>query len=102
MNKRTTLQKLTAFFLVFIMLLGIIVPNTVVFAEGKLNKDTITDFKKTDKETEEKINSKEQEDKKDNKTEVKEDKSERKEEKVKSIFNKSMTFSNMQSITHLN
>ena len=90
MNKRTTLQKLTAFFLVFVMLLGIIVPNTVVFAEGKLNKDTITDFKKTDKETEEKINSKEQEDKKDNKTEVKEDKSERKEEKVKSIFNKSL------------
>ena len=93
MNKRTTLQKLTAFFLVFVMLLGIIVPNTVVFAEGKLNKDTITDFKKTDKKTEEKINSKEQEDKKDNKTEVKDDKSERKEEKeekVKSIFNKSL------------
>ncbi len=93
MNKRTTLQKLTAFFLVFVMLLGIIVPNTVVFAEGKLNKDTITDFKKTDKETEEKINSKEQEDKKDNKTEVKDDKSEGKEEKedkVKSIFNKSL------------
>ena len=93
MNKRTTLQKLTAFFLVFIMLLGIIVPNTVVFAEGKLNKDTITDFKKTDKETDEKINSKEQEDKKDNKTEVKDDKlegKEEKEDKVKSIFNKSL------------
>lgn len=72
------------------MILGIIVPNTVVFAEGKLNKDTITDFKKTDKETDEKINSKEQEDKKDNKTEVKDDKSEEKEEKVKSIFNKSL------------
>ena len=34
MNKRTVLQKLTAFFLVFIMLLGVIIPNGIVFTDG--------------------------------------------------------------------
>ena len=56
MDNTKTLQKLTALFLVFIILLGIIVPNTVAFAEGIIAKDTITDVKKTDKETKEKIN----------------------------------------------
>lgn len=46
MDNTKTLQKLTALFLVFIMLFGIIVPNTVVFAEGVLAKDTMTDVKK--------------------------------------------------------
>ena len=43
MDNTKTLQKLTALFLVFIMLFGIIVPNTVVFAEGKLNNKGFTD-----------------------------------------------------------
>ena len=117
MDNTKTLQKLTALFLVFIMLFGIIVPNTVVFAEGVLAKDTMTDVKKTDKETkekidpeeqadkrdnktdskkndkeaEEKINPEEQEDKKDNQAEVKDEESEVKEETIKPKFNNSLT-----------
>ena len=117
MDNTKTLQKLTALFLVFIMLFGIIVPNTVVFAEGALAKDTMTDVKKTgnetkekiapedqadkqdnktdskktDKEAEEKIAPEEQKDKQDTKDETKEDESEVKEETTKPKFNQSLT-----------
>ena len=73
MDNTKTLQKLTALFLVFIMLFEIIVPNTIVFAEGVLDKNTIVDVEKTDTGTEKKINSEEQEDKKDNQAEVKDE-----------------------------
>ena len=117
MDNTKTLQKLTALFLVFIMLFGIIVPNTVVFAEGVLAKDTMTDVKKTGNETKEKIAPEDQADKQDNKTdskktdkeaeekiapeeqkdkqetkdETKEDESEVKEETTKPKFNQSLT-----------
>ena len=50
MNKRTVLQKLTAFFLVFIMLLGVIIPNGIVFADGEPVEATITGFEITDED----------------------------------------------------
>ncbi|MDO4873187.1 MAG: hypothetical protein Q3964_03710, partial [Carnobacterium sp.] len=91
MDNTKILQKLTALFLVFIMLFGIIVPNTVVFSEGVLDKNTIVDVEKTDTGTEKKINSEEQEDKKDNQAEVKDEESGVKEETIKPKFNNSLT-----------
>ncbi|SFE71873.1 hypothetical protein [Peptostreptococcus sp. D1] len=43
MKKRIVLQKLIAFFLVFIMLLGVIVPNSIVIADSDPVEATITE-----------------------------------------------------------
>ncbi len=48
MKKRGNIQKLTSFFLVFVMLLGVFMPTQTVFAEGLERVDTqITDFSVT-------------------------------------------------------
>ncbi|HEL1135373.1 TPA: Cna B-type domain-containing protein [Streptococcus equi subsp. zooepidemicus] len=45
MKKRGNIQKLTSFFLVFVMLLGVFIPTQTVFAEGLERVETkITDF----------------------------------------------------------
>lgn len=53
MKKNSVLQKLTVFFLAFIMFFGVAVPNNIVFADNSYKKRidvTIKDFKITDKD----------------------------------------------------
>ncbi|SFE37845.1 Cna B-type domain-containing protein [Peptostreptococcus sp. D1] len=50
MKKRGNIQKLTSFFLVFVMLLGMFIPIETVFAENKEVQVNITDFSITNSE----------------------------------------------------
>ena len=49
-NKRIVLQKLTAFCLALMMLLGVIVPNNIVLADSEPIEVTVTEFEITDED----------------------------------------------------
>ena len=44
MKKRGNIQKLTSFFLVFVMILGVFIPTQSVFAQGDISSKVVTDL----------------------------------------------------------